>query len=101
MGSLKNVSHFENGRLVARRRDGYKTFFEHPHTVAHFRKSLWIPPSYIGRSLIDASQIRMDPSDGLSVEIAPILESHYPTELDETVVREINDIKNSIEPVGR
>jgi len=43
----------------------------------------------------------MDPSDGLSVEIAPILESHYPTELDETVVREINDIKNSIEPVGR
>ena len=83
---------------VARRRDGYKTFFEHPHTVQHFRKSLWIPPSYIGRSLIDASQIRTDPSDGLSVEIANIIENHKPMELHEDIAREINDIKNNIEP---
>ncbi len=81
---------------VAKRLDGYKTFFEHPHTVQYFRSSLWRAPSYLSRNLIDSSQIHTDPKDGLSLEIVKILQNHKVKELDHSIVSSITEYLNSI-----
>ncbi len=81
---------------VARQRDGYRTFYEHPHTVEYFRQSLWIPPSYVSRRLIDAGQIQRDLKDGLTEAVEKILNNHKPQELDENKVTAIGEYLHAI-----
>jgi trimethylamine--corrinoid protein Co-methyltransferase len=76
---------------VSRGRDDYTSFLEHPHTAAHFRDSLWIPPTYISRSLVDASQLQRDLREGLSVATNEILDGHTPKRLDDALAREITN----------
>jgi trimethylamine:corrinoid methyltransferase-like protein len=81
---------------VSRGLKNYTSFLEHPHTAAHFRSSLWIPPPYISRSLVDTSQIQRDLRDGLSVATNEILDTHQPKMLDAGLAREISRYLSSI-----
>ncbi len=80
---------------AARGRD-YRSFFEHPHTAENFRHSLWLPPRFIRRKLIEHSGNGSDLTEKLSEEINSILESHTPAPFDEKRNRAIEEYLASI-----
>jgi len=71
-------------------------YLAHPHTAKNFRKSLWMPPSWINREKIDQLFYRKRLEELLADEASSILSSHKPKELAESVVTEIEQYLESI-----
>jgi trimethylamine--corrinoid protein Co-methyltransferase len=74
---------------VARER-GYKTFFEHPHTADHFRTSLWLPPRFIRRRLLDAADQQSALTDMLWEEVDTILAERKAESLPQEIANQLD-----------
>jgi len=65
-------------------------YLAHPHTLAVFKKALWLPPSYINRRNIADYDYGHDLPGMLSDSVTAILETHRPRPLSEQKIAEID-----------
>lgn len=81
---------------VARGRWGYGSFLDHPHTAAHFRKNLWLPPRFIQRKLMHAGIFQNELYDRLTEEVGSILATHQPAAIKPDRLRAVDDYIDSL-----
>jgi trimethylamine--corrinoid protein Co-methyltransferase len=83
---------------VARGYWGYGSFLDHPHTAAHFRKNLWLPPRFIQRRMVHAGVYRNELYERLTEEAVRILNTHQPARLADKKLSAIDGYVSSLLP---
>jgi trimethylamine--corrinoid protein Co-methyltransferase len=81
---------------VARGRWGYGSFLDHPHTAAHFRKNLWLPPRFIQRKMVHAGIFPNELYERLTEEVVNILATHQPAAIKPGRLRAIDEYVESL-----
>ena len=81
---------------MARGQSSYGSFLAHSHTAMHFRESLWLPPDYFSRALVQENRDAPELEELLEDCVSSILAGHSPAELDPQKRNRIDEYLNSI-----